>query len=176
MPLHMESPADVPGPHPTPGPPPDMARVTTGAARERAARSLLWTALESGGMSGLSVAALVVFGWTLTPAELGIGALAFSVVQLVNLPVELLFHDALIQRREATLRHLNTAFTTSLLLGVALSALCWWASNPLAALVGDPRVAPALQWMSLYLPAVGATSALVSWHQRAFGFRILALR
>ena len=76
-----------------------MARVT-GGARERAARSLLWTALESGAISGLAFAALVVFGWTLTPAELGIGALAFSVVQLLNLPVELLFHDALIQRRE----------------------------------------------------------------------------
>ena len=153
-----------------------MARVI-GAARERATRSLLWTALESGGISGLSVVALVVFGWTLTPAELGIGALAFSVVQLMNLPVELLFHDALIQRREVTLRHLNTAFTVSLLLGVSLSGLCWWAGGDLlAAQVGDPRVAPVLQWMSLSLPAMGTATALVSWHQREFNFRLLALR
>src|SRR3712207_3894074 len=163
MPLHMESPADVPGPHPTPGPPPDMARVTTGAARERATRSLFWTALESGGMSGLSVVALVVFGWTLTPSELGIGALALSVVQLMNLPVELMFHDALIQRRKVTPRHFNTAFTASLLLGASLSGVCWLASGPLAAAVGDPRAAPALQWMSLSLPAMGAGAALVSW-------------
>ena len=152
-----------------------MARVI-GAARERATRSLLWTALESGGISGLAVVALVVFGWTLTPAELGVGALALSVVQLLNLPVELLFHDALIQRREVTQRHLNTAFTVSLLLGLSLSGLCWWAGDLLAAQVGDPRVAPVLQWMSLSLPAMGAASALVAWHQREFRFRILALR
>src|SRR5215207_7552367 len=105
-----------------------MARVT-GGARDRAARSLLWTVLESGAISGLAFAALVVFGWTLTPAELGVGALAFSVVQLLNLPVELLFLDALIQRREVTPRHFNTAFTASLLLGSSLSALCWWAGD-----------------------------------------------
>ena len=87
-----------------PAPPIATARAT-GSARDRASRSLFWTALESGGMSGLSVVALVVFGWTLTPSELGIGALALSVVQLMNLPVELMFHDALIQRREVTPRH-----------------------------------------------------------------------
>jgi len=152
-----------------------MARVT-GGARERAARSLFWTALESGAISGLAFAALVVFGWTLTPAELGIGALAFSVVQLLNLPVELLFHDALIQRREATPRHFNTALTVSLGLGASLSALCWLAGDALAAAVGDPRAAPVLGWMSLSLPAAGAAGALVAWHQREFRFRILALR
>jgi O-antigen/teichoic acid export membrane protein len=153
-----------------------MARVT-GTARERATRSLLWTALESGGISGMAVVALVVFGWTLTPAELGIGALAFSVVQLLNLPVELLVHDALIQRREVTHRHLDTAFTLSLLLGLSLSGLCWWVGGDLlAAQVGDPRAAPVLQWMSLSLPAMGMGSALVAWHQREFRFRVLALR
>jgi O-antigen/teichoic acid export membrane protein len=157
-----------------------MARVTSGAggggARERAARSLLWTALESGGLSALSVIALVVFGWTLTPAELGIGALALSVVQLMNLPVEMLFHDALIQRREIGRRHVDTAFTVSLLLGILLSAACWWAGDLLAAEMGDPRVAPVLGWMSLSLPAMGFAGALVARHQRGFHFRILALR
>jgi O-antigen/teichoic acid export membrane protein len=152
-----------------------MARVS-GGARGRATRSLLWTALESGAVLGSALAALVVFGWTLTPAELGIGALAFSIVQLMNLPVELLCYDGLIQRREVSPRHFNTAFTTSLLFGASLSALCWWAGDALAAAVGDPRAGPVLQWMSLILPATGAASALVAWHQREFRFRILAIR
>jgi PST family polysaccharide transporter len=155
---------------------PRPATRVAGTARQRAASSLLWTALESGGVSLLAVVTLVVFGWTLTPAELGIVALALSVVQLMNLPVELLCHDALIQRREVTRRHFDTAFTVSLLLGLALSGLCWLAGDLLAAEVGDPRVAPVLQWMSLSLPAMGTASALVSWHQREFNFRILALR
>jgi O-antigen/teichoic acid export membrane protein len=140
------------------------------------ARSIFWTLLESGGMTAVSLATLVVFARQLAPAELGSAALALSVVSLLTLPVEILFQDALVQRREAGPRHFDTAFTFSLGLGVALSALCWLGADLIGAAVGDPQAASALGWMSLSLPASGLAGALIARQRREFRFRELAVR
>jgi polysaccharide transporter, PST family len=149
----------------------------TGARADRggAASSVLWTVLESGGMTGVSLVTLVVFARQLAPAELGSAALALSLVSLLTLPVEVLFQDALVQRREAGQKHFDTAFTVSLGLGVGLSALCWLCADLVGAAVGDPQAAAALGWMSLSLPASGLAGALVARNRREFRFRDLAV-
>lgn len=144
--------------------------------RDSTARSVLWTILESGGMTAVSLATLVVFARQLAPTELGSAALAFSIVSFLALPVEVLFQDALVQRRGAGPRDFDTAFTVSLGLGIVLSALCWWCADRVAAAVGDPQVAPALAWMSLSLPASGFAAALIARQRREFRFRELAVR
>lgn len=136
---------------------------------------MLWTILESGGMTAVSLLTLVVFAHQLAPAELGSAALAFSLVSLLTLPVEVLFQDALVQRREAGRRHFDTAFTVSLGLGMALSALCWLCADLVGAAVGDPQAAAALGWMSLSLPASGLAGALIARNRREFRFRDLAV-
>ena len=136
---------------------------------------MAWTVLESGGMTAVSLATLVVFAHQLAPAELGSAALAFSLVSLLALPVEMLFQDALVQRREAGARHFDTAFTVSLGLGIALSALCWLCADLVGAAVGDPQAAAALGWMSLSLPASGLAGALIARNRREFRFRDLAV-
>ena len=145
------------------------------ADRRGTATSMLWTVLESGGMTAVSLVTLVVFAHQLAPAELGSAALAFSLVSLLALPVEVLFQDALVQRREAGLRHFDTAFTVSLGLGIALSALCWLSADLVGAAVGDPQAAAALGWMSLSLPASGLAGALIARNRREFRFRDLAV-
>lgn len=136
---------------------------------------MVWTALESGGMTAVSLVTLVVFARQLAPAELGSAALAFSLVSLLTLPVEMLFQDALVQRRDAGARHFDTAFTVSLGLGIALSALCWLCADLVGAAVGDPQAAAALGWMSLSLPASGVAGALIARNRREFRFRDLAV-
>ena len=60
------------------------------------AKALLWTSLESFALSGLSLISLVVFARYLSPSDFGTAALALAIVQMLGLPVEKLFHDALI--------------------------------------------------------------------------------
>lgn len=147
-----------------------------GSVRAAAARSLRWTLLESIGLSGLSFVALIFFSRYLSVTEFGIAAVAIGIVQLLTVPVDMLFHDALIRTGEATPRHVNSAFTASLLLGVALAGACWLLADAFADLIGQPQVGPVLRWMSLGLVASGCGSALVAMQRRHMQFRTLALR
>jgi PST family polysaccharide transporter len=142
----------------------------------RAARSLVWTALESFGLSGLSFLSLVILSRFLTAAEFGAAAIALGLVQILNLFVEVTFHDALVQRRAVEERHFDTAFTVSLALGTLLSAGCFLGADAFARLVGEPEVAPLLGPMSLSLPAMGFASALIARQRRQMEFRPLAIR
>jgi O-antigen/teichoic acid export membrane protein len=144
--------------------------------RQSAARSLVWTSLESGGLSGLSFVTLIGLSHFLSPTEFGVASLALSVVQILNIPVEMLFHDALVQRRTVEDRHFDTAFTFSLGLGVALAIGCWAGADLFARWVGEPLAAPVLRWMSLSLPASGLGSAIIARLRRDMMFRPLALR
>jgi PST family polysaccharide transporter len=142
----------------------------------RAARSLVWTALESFGLSGLSFVSLVVLSRFLSAEEFGAAAIALGVVQILNLFVEITFHDALVQRREVEERHFDTAFTTNVAVGAALSAACFLGAGPFAALIGEPEVAPLLGPMSLSLPAMGFAASLIARQRREMEFRPLAIR
>lgn len=144
--------------------------------KERVVKSLVWTSLESFGVSGISLISIVVYARFLTPSELGIAAIALSVVQLVNIPVEVLFHDALVQRKESTERHFDTAFTVSVLLGLLLMGGCWFGAEWFSHVMKTPAVAPVLQGMSLSLPFLGFASALIARQRRAMEFRPLAIR
>jgi O-antigen/teichoic acid export membrane protein len=144
--------------------------------RGKVARSLVWTALESFGLCGVSLISLVVYARFLTPSELGITAMALSIVQILNIPVEILFHDALVQRKEATQRHFDTAFCGYLTLGAVLGAVCWFGAPPVARALNEPAMAPVLQWMGLSLPFMGFGSAIIAWQRRAMEFRPLAIR
>jgi len=158
-------PASVPAE--PPGPP---------GARSAAARSLRWTLLESCGLSGLSFVALLFFSRYLSVAEFGIAAIAIGIVQLLTVPVDLLFHDALIRTGQATARHVDSAFTASLLLGASLAGICWLLADGFSGLIGQPEAGPVLRWMSLSLLASGCASALVAMQRRRLQFRTLALR
>lgn len=146
------------------------------SVRSAAARSLRWTLLESFGLSGLSFVTLIFLSHYLSAAEFGIAAVALGIVQLLNVPVEMLFHDALIRTRAATPRHINSAFSASLLIGLLLTVACWLLAEPFARLIGQPEVGPVLRWMSLGLLASGWGSALVAVQRRHLQFRTLALR
>ena len=144
--------------------------------REATARALVWTLLESFGLSGLSVIALVVLSRYLTPAEFGVASLALAVVQMATVLVERLFHDPLIQRRDLTPRDSASAFSATLLLGVLLMLACWAAAPWLARTFDQPDVAPLLRWMSTGIVAASLSTVLIALHRRDMVFRALALR
>jgi PST family polysaccharide transporter len=142
----------------------------------RAARSLVWTALESFGLSGLSFLSLIILSRFLSAAEFGAAAIVLGLIQILNLFVEITFHDALVQRRAVEDRHFDTAFTVNLAVGIALSAMCFLGADAFATVVGEPTVAPLLGPMSLSLPAMGFAASLIARQRREMEFRPLAIR
>ncbi|MFM9916819.1 MAG: oligosaccharide flippase family protein [Rhizobacter sp.] len=144
--------------------------------REATARALVWTLLESFGLSGLSVVALVVLSRYVSPAEFGVASLALAVVQMATVIVERLFHDPLIQRRDLTARDSASAFSATVVLGILLMLSCWVAAPWLARTFGQPGMASLLYWMSTGILAASLSTVLIALHRREMAFRALAVR
>lgn len=140
------------------------------------ARGLLWTSLESFALSGLSLISLVVFARYLSAEEFGVAALSLAIVQVLTLPVEMLFHDAIIQRKDLEPAQVNSAFTISVVLGFTLCGGCWLGSDLIAQVMHEPKLGEPLKWMSLSLLGMGFGSVLVATQRRKLEFRALALR
>lgn len=142
----------------------------------RAGRSLIWTLLESGGLSILSLTVLIVLARILGPSELGTAALALGTVQMLAIAIDTLLHDAIVQRRDLTEDHLHTAFWACFGLGVCLSAACWIGAPGMGRLFDSPGLPPLLAVAGISLPFTGAGSVAIAILRRKFEFKALALR
>ncbi len=132
--------------------------------------------LETGGLTILSVVSIVILARYLSPREIGIAALALGVVQVLCMIVEMLFHDALVQRQNLTRRHVDSVFWTTTALGLLFTLLCWWIAAPMAALFDEPELAPVLSWMGLAMVFAGLGAAPLAVLRRDLRFRALTIR
>lgn len=143
---------------------------------ERTSRSLFWALVESGGLSLLSLGVLLVVARLAGPEELGAFAIALGIVQILALVVEMLVHDAIIQRPTLTADHLHTAFWTCLGLGALLSALCWFTAPYVAGAFASPQVGNLLAVAGLSLVFSGLGCVPIAVLRREVRFRPLAVR
>jgi teichuronic acid exporter len=136
---------------------------------------MLSLSLESMTPPVLSFVSLVVVAHYLAPETFGIATIALAIVQLLSIPVERVFHDQLVQRSELDDSHINTAFTMTLLLSVAMCAVCQLLGGALTQYWHQPLLGEVLRWMSLSLIGTGFGSVLSALLRRRRQFRALAL-
>lgn len=144
--------------------------------RQKLARSLMWSTLESVGLSGLSFIALVVFSRFLSPIEFGVASMSLAVIQVLGIFVEVGFQDALVQKPDIDQRHFDTAFVVSTFVGLLLCCSCWLFADYFSEITGEPKAGEVLQWMSLSLPLSGMGASLIAHQRRELQFKNLALR
>jgi PST family polysaccharide transporter len=125
---------------------------TTRAARWRLGGAVVGAALQFG--VGVLLARL------LAPADFGVVALAYVVLGLARPLCDIGIGDAMVQRQELTNRHLRTAATFSVLMGIAVAGLLVVLAPALASIMRDARVVPVLRVLSVAL-AIRST-AIVS--------------
>ena len=157
---------------PTPTPP-DRER---GADRARAARSTMWSAVENGGLALVSFGSLVIYARFLGPAEFGLFSIVLALVELLDVLVSMLFHDALVQKKDVTDRHFDTAFTASMLLAFVLFAACVCVAPTFAGLVHNGQAARVLSWTALRFPFTALGAIIVARQRRELAFKVLAIR
>jgi O-antigen/teichoic acid export membrane protein len=92
----------------------------------------------------IGLASTVILARLLVPEDFGIVAMAMIVVAFVEVMGEFAFDAALIQRQDATREHYDTVWTLSLIRGVVSAIVMLAAAWPLAALFGEPALAPVL--------------------------------
>jgi O-antigen/teichoic acid export membrane protein len=144
--------------------------------RGRAARSALWSLLENGGLSLISLATLVIYTRLLSAEQFGLFAVVLSLIEILQVVVTMFFHDALVQRKDASERHFDTAFTASLGASLLLSLGACLSAPLFAAAVDAPEAVRVLRWMTLCLPFAALSATIVARQRRSFGFRALAVR
>lgn len=144
--------------------------------RERTAKSALWSLIENAGLALISMGTLVVYTHLLSTAEFGLFAVVLALVELLQIFVTMFFHDALVQREDATELHFDTAFTFGVVLSFGLVALCLLLAPTFAAAVSEPRAESVMRAMSLCFPAAAVSATIVARQRRELSFRPLALR
>lgn len=147
-----------------------------GGLRKRVARSLTWTLIDNWGAQLLGLAILVVLLRLLNVEDVGLVALAAAIVGVAQLFVDQGLGDALIQRPSLTRGHMDTAFWTAVITGGLLALLGIVAAEPLASLVGEPRLVPLVQVLSASFLLTALSSVQMALLRREMAFKSLAAR
>jgi O-antigen/teichoic acid export membrane protein len=147
-----------------------------GSVRRRAARGLTWTVVDTWGRQLLNFLIFIVLARLLTPADFGLVALATVFVAFAQLVVDQGLGDALIQRREVDREHIDTAFWVAVATGTLLTGVGVVIAIPLAAVLGEPDLAPILQVLSLTFLLSALSSIQIAILRRELAFRSLAVR
>jgi O-antigen/teichoic acid export membrane protein len=138
---------------------------------DRTTRAVQWRLASSvvGSLSQFGIG--VLLARLLTPADFGVVALASVVLGLARPVGDLGIGNAVVQRADLTNRHVRTAFTCSVLLGLAATAVVA-AAAPLAAVVmRNPAVTSVLRVLSVGFVCGGTAVVAGALLRRQLDFR-----
>jgi O-antigen/teichoic acid export membrane protein len=110
----------------------------------------------------------------LSPADFGVIAAAEVVIGFSAIVSQLGLGPALVQRPELDNRHVETAFTASVLLGILLGAIIWFGASLSAQFLHMPAMVPVLHVLAWVFPLQGMQTVASSLMSRELRFRWLA--
>jgi lipopolysaccharide exporter len=88
----------------------------------------------------IGLAGVVVLARWLTPADFGLVALATTILTIMSTLTNVSLSAALVQQRDVTREHLDTAFTLGSLRGVLLAVVACLAAAPIGYFAKEPRL------------------------------------
>jgi len=147
-----------------------------GGLRKKVARGFTWTLVDNWGSQLLGLVILLILLRLLNAEHVGLVALAAAIVGVAQLFVDQGLGDALIQRPSLTRGQIDTAFWTAVTTGCLLAVLGVLAAAPLAALVGEPRLEPLVQVLSVSFLLTALSSVQMALLRREMAFKSLAAR
>ncbi len=138
-------------------------------------RSIAFAAMDRYATGALNLVTMLVLARLLTPADVGLVALAIGIVMMLESFRDFGIGAYLVQEREITRTEIRTAFTVGFALTLGVAAALFAAAHPLASLYGDPRLALVLQWTTLGVLAAPWSSPVVALLRRDMAFDAVAL-
>ena len=144
--------------------------------QRRVARGLTWTVVDIWGRQGVNLLIFLLLARLLTADDFGLVALAMVFVLFAQIVVDQGLGDALIQRREVTRAHIDTAFWVAVFNGTLLTVAGLVLAGPIADLLNQPELAPILRALSLTFLMSALNSIQIALLRRELAFRSLAIR
>jgi O-antigen/teichoic acid export membrane protein len=140
----------------------------------RTMSGLLWTAWGKGAYAALTLLTLIVLARLLSPKEFGTVSAALVVIEFSSIFSRLGLGPAVVQRQQLEPRHLQAAFTGSLLLGFIVGAAIWLLASRAAAFFHNAQVEPVLKTLAWVFPVKGISAVAESLMLRDLRFRWMA--
>ncbi|UCD97595.1 MAG: MOP flippase family protein [Chloroflexota bacterium] len=144
--------------------------------RKKAAKGVVWSIIQKWGRAGISTISFIVLARILPPEAFGLVALATVFTAFVEIFLDNGFTAAIVQREDLEPEHLDTAFWTSVLMGVILTVVGILLSGFVASLFKEPDLEPILEWLSVSFVIIALSSTQVAILQRELAFKSLAAR
>jgi PST family polysaccharide transporter len=129
------------------------------------------------GKVAFAILQLVILGLLarlLSPADFGVIAAAEVVIGFSAIVSQLGLGPALVQRTTLEERHVETAFTASVVLGLVLGAIIWFGASIAAQFLHMPAMVPVLHVLAWVFPLQGLQTVASSLMSRELRFRWLA--
>lgn len=108
------------------------------------ARGAAWMVLFRLFDRSIGIVSTVVLARLLLPADFGLVAMAMSVIAIIELATAFSFDIALIQKKDPTREHYDTAWTLNLLVAAGGAVVTAGLASAAAGFYGDPRLAPVM--------------------------------
>ena len=141
---------------------------------QRTITGMLWTSWGKGAYTVLQLGVLAVMARLITPAQFGVVSAAIVVIGFSAVFSQLGLGPALVQRGELEQRHLDTAFSASVLFGLLLGTIIWFGAPVAAEFLRIPDVRPVLRALACVFVLQGLGVASESLLRRDLRFRWLA--
>ena len=140
----------------------------------RTVGGMLWMSAGKAAYTLLQLGVLSVLGRLVSPADFGVVSAAIVVIGLSTIVSQLGLGPALVQRPQIEQRHLDTAFTASVLLGIILGGIIWLGSPLAADFMHMEGVTPVLRTLAWVFPIHGLGTVSASLLSRNLRFASLA--
>jgi O-antigen/teichoic acid export membrane protein len=142
----------------------------------RTMSGLFWVTSGAGAKAALSLLVLAILGRLLSPADFGLVGAALVVINFSKLFSELGLGPALVQRRDIEPRHVQTAFTSYVLLGALLGGAIWMEAPLIARIMQMDRLITVLRALAWLFPVVALGRVSEFLLKRELQFRWLTNR
>lgn len=147
----------------------------SGLLTQRSFRGALWVMGGTGVEFAVRLLVLVVLARILTPNDFGVVAAALVISGLSQIFSQLGVGPALVQRISLSQKHIDTAFTLSILLGAGAYVFILTLSPSIANIFGIQALQEVLPVISISFPVAALAAVPESLLKRDLRFRVLAI-
>jgi len=144
---------------------------------QKTIRAGVWALVQNGGRQLVSTLVFLALArFFLTKDEFGLVALASLAVTFLNVLVRQGLGAAIVQRREIQDIHLDSAFWANVIAAIALTLAVMAMADDIALLLGDMRVSPILEVLSIGMLITSLSLTHEAILSRELQFKSLAVR
>ena len=141
----------------------------------KAFSGLKWTTASTLANAIMQIGYTSVMARLLAPEAFGLVSLATVILGFGNYFANMGLNQAIIQKEELTKDNIRAAFTTSVLLGILITAVVWFLAPTAALFFENEAVAPIVQVMAFSFLVNGLSSTAISILQREMRFKAMGI-